>query len=142
MCYTIQRDFKRTKSIQSSDESKKANTGESVKSKLFLHRDADNCALADAEVIDFKNEADLQQTLLSLLPPFEVFLSTQMLVQDSENIFELESKNRIEVFKNVFGLLGIDDIKDRIADRKRDVSSMIKARADLSHYNEKTTVLI
>lgn len=87
--------------------------------------------------MDFKNEIDLQQILNGLLPPMEVFLGTQMLMQDTPNIFELEAKDRLEVFKNVFNLLGIDEIKDTIAERKRDITAMIKARADTSNYDQK-----
>lgn len=138
--YMIQRDFTKTK------------TGESVKSKLFISKEVwqvvsqrSTSSLLNSstsELIEFKNESDLQQMLNSLLPPFEVFLSTQMLMQDSENIFELDAKDRLEVFKNVFGLLGIDDAKDRITERKREISAMIKARADTSQYDEKVKQLI
>lgn len=67
----------------------------------------------------------------------EVFLGTQMLMQDTPNIFELESKDRLEIFKNVFNLIGIDEAKEKIAERKREISAMIKARADTSAYDQK-----
>ena len=67
----------------------------------------------------------------------EVFLGTQMLMQDTANIFELDSKDRLEIFKNVFNLLGIDEAKEKIAERKREISAMIKARADTSAYDQK-----
>lgn len=113
--YTIQRDITRTK------------TSESIKSKLYHNN----------EIIDFKNESDLQDTLNWILAPLEVFLGTQLLMQDSNNIFELAPKERLEIFKNVFWLLGIDTIKERISDRKREISTMIKSRMDTSQYDEK-----
>ncbi len=118
--YTIQRNFSRTP------------TGESVKSKLF----------SNEILLDFKNEKDIQDNLASLLPPFEVFLGTQMLMQDSDNIFEMDPKDRLEIFKNVFNLIGIDEAKEKINEQKREVSAMIKARADISQYNEKITIII
>lgn len=53
-------------------------------------------------ISDFKNETDLQKNLDSTLPPKEVFLGTHFLMQDSENIFELPPKERLEIFKHVF----------------------------------------
>lgn len=140
--YIIQREITKTK------------TGESIKSKLYtldqeatkLYTQQELFTLSDvsptsiessAIVIDFKNEIDLQQTLNSLLPPMEVFLGTQMLMQDTPNIFELEPKDRLEIFKNVFNLLGIDEAKEKIAERKRELAAMIKARADTSAYDQK-----
>jgi hypothetical protein len=35
-------------------------------------------------------------------PPKEVFVSTIFLLQDSENIFEMQPSERLEVLKNVF----------------------------------------
>lgn len=73
------------------------------------------------EEISYKNESDLQQTLGTILPPREVFTSTMFLLQESKNIFELQPAERIEILKNVFDLMSIDEAKDRIADRRREV---------------------
>lgn len=137
--YTIQRIITKTK------------TGESIKSKLFFSSIPQSTTSEKGEILSdmssiglyyswpdygdeivFKNESDLQANLNDLLPPYEVFMGTQMLMQDSINIFELEPKERLEIFKHVFNLTGVDSAKDTIAEHKRDLNAMIKARSDLS----------
>jgi DNA repair exonuclease SbcCD ATPase subunit len=73
------------------------------------------------EETPFKNETDLQQNLQTFLPPKEVFLNTVFLMQDSANIFQLTPAERLTVLKNVFNLLAIDEGKDIIADKKREI---------------------
>ncbi|AHB41338.1 viral A-type inclusion protein [candidate division SR1 bacterium RAAC1_SR1_1] len=94
------------------------------------------------EKIEFKNETDLQQTFLSFLPPKEVFVNTVFLMQDSDNIFELLPSERLTVLKNVFGLLGIDEAKEIIAEKKKEISYKLKNYSDTSKYDEKTQFLI
>ena len=94
------------------------------------------------EELPFKNETDLQQNLQSILPPKEVFLNTSFLMQDSDNIFQLAPADRLQVLKNVFNLLAIDEGKDIIADKKREVSYKIKATADTSKYDSKFQSLL
>jgi DNA repair exonuclease SbcCD ATPase subunit len=89
------------------------------------------------EEIVMKNETDLQQSLDQLLPPKPVFLSTMFLLQDSENIFEMQPAERLTVLKNVFGLLGIDEAKEQVQDKKRELSYKLKALQDQSHQNAK-----
>lgn len=84
----------------------------------------------------------MQKHLDELLPPKEVFLGTYFLLQDSDNIFELPPKERLEIFKHVFGLLGVDESKTIIAEHKRDLTAQIKARADLSLYDAKLKPLL
>jgi len=89
------------------------------------------------EEIVFKNETDLQQTLQTILPPREVIMNTIFLMQDSDNIFELTPLDRLSILKNVFNLMGIDEAKDILADKKREVRYKIKATTDISKYDEK-----
>lgn len=89
------------------------------------------------EEIILKNETDIQQTLDQLLPPKPVFLSTMFLLQDAENIFEMQPAERLVVLKNVFWLLGIDEAKEQIQDKKREVSYRLKALQDQSHLDKK-----
>jgi len=90
---------------------------------------------AQLENIVFKNESDLQHNLTELLPPREVFMSTIFLLQDAENIFELQPIERLNVLKNVFGLLGIDDAKEKISDKKREIVTELKVKSDTTGYN-------
>jgi len=87
--------------------------------------------------INFKNETDLQQNLQTFLPPREVIMNTIFLMQDSDNIFELAPVERLTILKNVFNLLGIDEAKEILADKKREIRYKIKATTDISKYDEK-----
>ena len=141
----------------------KAKTKESCTSKLFKiqnSRDIENLFWSETikynsdiqaifnqnqiypEEISFKNETDLQQTVIDFLPPREVFLNTVFLMQDSDNIFELLPSERLNVLKNVFGLLGIDEAKETISEKKKEISYKLKAYTDTSKYDEKIKQLI
>lgn len=84
------------------------------------------------KIIDAKNEWDIQEMVNSIIPPLSVYEGTHMLMQDSVNIFELAPQQRIDIFKNIFWLLGIDEAKEKISDEKRSLSAMIKTRQDTS----------
>ena len=94
------------------------------------------------EEIKFKNETDLQLHLNSFLEPREVFLSTVFLMQDNDNIFEMVPADRLNVLKNVFWLIGIDEAKEKIMEKKREIVSQIKANEDSSKYDLKLKKLI
>lgn len=94
------------------------------------------------EEILFKNETDLQQQLNSLLPPQEVFMSTIFLLQDAENIFEMQPAQRLEVLKNVFGLLGIDESKEILREKRTETRYQIKAFQESSNYEQKLRLLL
>jgi hypothetical protein len=66
--------------------------------------------------------------LEDLLPPKEVVLSVNFLLQDAENVFELAPADRVKVFKHLFGLLGIDEAKEKLLERKREVATSIKIK--------------
>lgn len=84
------------------------------------------------EEITFKNETDLQLSLRSFLPPKEVFLSTVFLLQEADNIFEMTPADRLIVLKNVFNLLGIDEAKEKVQERKKEIQYKLKALQDHS----------
>lgn len=90
--------------------------------------------------IVFKNETDLDWTLKWYLPPKEVFLSTVFLLQDSENIFELQPADRLTVMKNIFNLVWIDDVKDQIADKKKEIQTTLKIKSDTTLFDNKIKV--
>lgn len=96
----------------------------------------------EIEEISFKNETDLQQTLQTVLSPKEVFLNTVFLMQDSDNIFELQPAERLTVLKNVFGLMGIDEAKEVVGERRKEVNYKLKAYNDTSKYDEKLKLWI
>jgi len=90
----------------------------------------------------FKNETDLQQNLTDFLPPREVYTSTTFLMQDSENMFEMTPADRINVFKNIFGLLNIDEAKDIISDAKKETTALLKSRRNTDDVNAKLYTLV
>ncbi|MEI6673368.1 MAG: hypothetical protein WCL02_08990 [bacterium] len=71
------------------------------------------------------------------MPPREVIMNTIFLMQDSDNIFELTPVDRLTILKNVFNLMGIDEAKEVLADKKREIRYKIKATTDISRYDEK-----
>jgi len=89
------------------------------------------------EEVVFKNETDLQQTLTTFLPPREVFTNTTFLMQESDNIFELTPAERISIFKNIFGLLDIDEAKEIIAEEKKNISALLKVKRNTDDVNSK-----
>ena len=90
--------------------------------------------------ISFKNEMDLQTSLGALLPPKEVFLSTVFLLQDADNIFEMRPADRLIVLKNVFNLLWIDDAKEKVQEKKKEVWYKLKSLQDHSLQDNKLRV--
>ncbi len=97
----------------------------------------ENWKLWNLEEISFKNETDLQTSLEALLPPKEVFLSTVFLLQDADNIFEMRPADRLIVLKNVFNLLWIDDAKEKVQEKKKEVWYKLKALQDHSLQDNK-----
>jgi len=97
----------------------------------------ENGKLWTLEEITFKNETDLQISLETLLPPKEVFLSTVFLLQDADNIFEMRPADRLIVLKNVFNLLWIDDAKEKVQEKKKEVWYKLKALQDHSLQDNK-----
>ena len=87
--------------------------------------------------MNFKNESDLQANLDSFLPPQSVFKSTVVLLQDAPNIFELQPAERLEVLKNVFNLMSIDETKEVVKEKRNEVKYQIKAYEDTSLVQEK-----
>ena len=83
---------------------------------------------------EFKQERELQENLNSLLIPKEVALSTTFLPQNSDNIFEMEPSSRINILKKVFGIMGIDDAKKIIDDKKKEITWEIKWRENTENY--------
>lgn len=78
--------------------------------------------------IECKNETDVQTTIASFIPLQEVFLSTAMLLQWSDNVFELAPADRISLFKEIFGLMSIDSATDKINDERKTVSALVKSK--------------
>lgn len=99
--------------------------------------ESQNWNLWNLEEISFKNETDLQTSLETLLSPKEVFLSTVFLLQDADNIFEMRPADRLIVLKNVFNLLWIDDAKEKVQEKKKEVWYKLKALQDHSLQDNK-----
>ena len=75
------------------------------------------------EAIETTQQKEIDTILSDLLPPREVILSSCVLVQESDNIFEMTPATRIAVFKQLFQLLDIDHIKEHLADKKKQIQT-------------------
>ena len=106
----------------------------------------DKDILADLEKqlqpLSFKSSKELQKNLEMLIPPKEVLQATSFLVQDAPNIFEMPPAQRIQIFKEMFGLLDIDVAKEKVADRKREITAKIKALEDTSLLQQRFTAAL
>ena len=72
--------------------------------------------------------------ILDVIPPREVILSSCVLLQDSDNIFEMTPATRISVFKQLFQLLDIDHVRERLAEnRKQTQTRRLVLQEDTSH---------
>ena len=66
-----------------------------------------------------------------------MFLSTVFLLQDADNIFEMRPADRLIVLKNVFNLLWIDDAKEKVQEKKKEIWYKLKALQDHSLQDNK-----
>jgi hypothetical protein len=57
--------------------------------------------------------------ILDLLPSREVTLSSCILMQESDNVFDMTPALRITVFKQLFDLLDMDHVRDHLAELKK-----------------------
>lgn len=92
------------------------------------------------EPIEFHRTNEIQTHIDLLLPPRQVFLQRNILMQDSENIFDLQPKQRIDILKLMFWLDMIDTIRDQVGDQKNQLRGQLKVLNDSHHivdqYNE------
>lgn len=88
------------------------------------------------EEISFTNQKEVDKHLGDLLPPKEVLMSVNFLMQDADNIFELPPTERVHVFKHLFGLIGIDHAKDSIRDARKEHQVKIQIHGDTSRSDE------
>lgn len=51
-------------------------------------------------------------------------------MQDAENVFELQPAQRVQVFKHLFGLVGIDHAKEIISAKRKELQTTIKVKGD------------
>ena len=57
-------------------------------------------------------------------------------------MFEMTPAERIDVFKNIFGLLNIDEAKDVISDAKKENTALLKSRRNVDDVNIKLQRLV
>ena len=84
----------------------------------------------------FHRAIETQQHIELLLPPKNVFLNRHLLMQDSENLFELQPKARIDVLKLMFGLDMIDSVRDQIGEIKNNLKGQHKIMSESKHITE------
>lgn len=89
------------------------------------------------EEVPFTSWRELDESMKILLPPRELVQSVYLLMQESNHVFELPPAQRIMVFKHLFGLIWIDEAKDKLMERKKELSTMLKLLEDNSQGNQK-----
>lgn len=94
------------------------------------------------EEIPTKTDTELQQLVDAMIPPRSVLTHTQLLLQDSDNIFTMSAADRITVFQHLFALLDIDSAKAMIADAKKENQTRIRVLSDTSRMESKYCDLI
>ncbi len=102
----------------------------------------DTLPIHTLSAVEFTSSSEGEQAILDLLPPREVTLSINFLMQESVSVFELTPTERVQVFKHLFWLLGIDDAKDKINDRRKELQTMINVKGDLTDQNKKLQTLL
>jgi DNA repair exonuclease SbcCD ATPase subunit len=75
-------------------------------------------------------QRETDQAILDLLPPKEVVMSLNFLVQEADSVFDLTPVERVQVFKHLFGLLGIDEAKETLLERRRQTQASLKVLSD------------
>jgi DNA repair exonuclease SbcCD ATPase subunit len=93
-------------------------------------------------LVNFKNESDLQQHLTQLIGDSTVLQYTNFLVQDSGNIFTETKSDRINLLKQIFQLTAIDHAKDILAEHKSHLNALQKIRSDTSTLESKYQSII
>lgn len=71
------------------------------------------------EEVSTMSQKEVESLIQDLIPPREVTLSSSVLLQDSDNIFEMTPATRITVFKELFNLLDMDQAKQTLSDQKK-----------------------
>lgn len=146
--YCIQRKLKPTKSWNDSVQSR-LRTLSRDPTPLFktteMIQDGEHCfSLVDhlLEEVKFTSWRELDDALKVLLPPRELIQSVYLLMQESNHVFELPPAQRITVFKHLFGLIGIDEAKVKLTDRKKEIVTTLHLLEDNDQTNHKFTSLI
>lgn len=94
------------------------------------------------EEIEFTSWKEADSAISDLLPPKELLMSVNFLVQESSSVFELAPAERVEVFKHLFGLIWIDEVKNSIHDKRKSISTTIATKWDFSLYDTKVSQFI
>jgi DNA repair exonuclease SbcCD ATPase subunit len=71
------------------------------------------------EEIPALGQKEIDAMILDLLPSREVTLSSCILMQESDNVFEMTPAMRITVFKQLFDLLDMDHVRDHLAELRK-----------------------
>jgi len=90
----------------------------------------------------FAHTKEADKSIQDLLPPKELILSRNFLLQESQSVFELAAGERVQVFKHLFGLLGIDEAKDRINEKRKELQTIIQVKSDQTQQTTKLRTYI
>lgn len=91
------------------------------------------------EHIDLVRIPEIEENIRNLLPPRQVFEHRNMFMQNSDNIFELQPKQRIDLLKQIFNLDFLETYKTKLSDDKNQLSTQIKILEKDTSYQDKYT---
>lgn len=95
-----------------------------------------------AEEIEFANQREFEDTLSDYLPAREVMTAVYIMMQDSDHVFSLPPAERVTIFKHLFGMLGIDEGKDRLQKTRRELQWELTAVKNDLTANDKLSTAV
>ena len=89
------------------------------------------------ETLDTTRIPEIEEYIRYLLPPRQVFEHQNLFMQSSDNIFELQPKQRIDLLKQIFNLDFLESYKNKISEDKSNISTQIKIYEKDNSYQDK-----
>ena len=147
--YLIERSLTSTKAWNDSIRSRLFRVGEDASSvRTFLAQHCPEMVTPNATLkpvleqcrldeVHFSSQLEFEAQLRELLPPKEVTQNLYFLMQDQPSIFDVSPAERITIFKELFQLLWIDEGKEKIQQKKRELQAELKVMSDTSRLDTK-----
>lgn len=106
----------------------------------IINFDTDFVDLLDTtklETLDLIRIPEIEEQIRWLLPPRQVFEHQNLFMQSSDNIFELQPKQRIDLLKQIFNLDFLESYKNTLSEDKNSIITQIKIyEKDNSHQDK------
>jgi DNA repair exonuclease SbcCD ATPase subunit len=96
---------------------------------------------SESEEIECVSQQELEQLLRDLLPAKEVAMNVYFLMQDQQSVFDMAPWERITVFKELFNLIWIDQGKEILQEKKRELQVQIKELTTTERMDHKSKII-